>query len=75
MRPALGALWVEQTTERIESLFARMAGAGYATSTIDRTWGYLNQACQYALRGRRIRTNPVQDALLPEARPPKQRRH
>ena len=51
-----------------------MAEAGYATSTIDRTWGYLNQACQYALRGRRIRTNPVQDALLPEARPPKQRK-
>ncbi|HEY1635416.1 MAG TPA: hypothetical protein VGF64_11705, partial [Acidimicrobiales bacterium] len=64
VRPALGALWVDRTTtERIESLFARMAEAGYATSTIDRTWGYLNQACQYALRGRRIRTNPVQDAL------------
>jgi integrase len=75
VRPALGALWVDRTTtERIESLFARMAEAGYATSTIDRTWGYLNQACQYALRGRRIRTNPVQDALLPEARPPKQRK-
>ncbi len=35
------------TTERLEELFEGMATAQYATSTIDRTWGYLNQAGQY----------------------------
>jgi integrase len=73
--PAIGALWVDRTTtERLEALFAGMADAGYATSTIDRTWGYLNQACQYALRRRRIKLNPVQDVLLPQARPSKPRK-
>ncbi|MFZ0667418.1 MAG: hypothetical protein WAM97_16815 [Acidimicrobiales bacterium] len=57
--PAIGALWVDRTTtERLEEVFAAMAEAGYATSTVDRTWGYLNQACQYALRCRRIKLNP-----------------
>jgi integrase len=74
VRPAIGPLWVDRTrTERVEEVFGRMAEGGYATSTIDRSWGYLNQACQYGLRRRRIRTNPVQEALLPEARPPKLR--
>jgi hypothetical protein len=45
---------------------------GYATSTIDHTWSYLNQACQYTLRQRKIKTNPVADVLLPTARPPRQ---
>jgi hypothetical protein len=31
---------------------------GYATSTIDHAWSYLNQACQNALRHRKIKTNP-----------------
>lgn len=75
VRPAIGVLWVDRTrTERIEKVFATMAEAGLSTSTIDHTWDYLNQACRYALRHRRIRNNPAQDALLPEARPPKERK-
>ena len=72
VRPVIGHLWVDRVaTERLEGLFAGMAEKGYATSTIDRTWGYLNQACQYALRLRRIKTNPAADVLLPAARPAK----
>ena len=68
-------LWVDRTrTERVEKVFARMSDAGLATSTIDHTWDYLNQACRHALRRQRVKTNPVQDALLPEARPPKERK-
>jgi integrase len=51
-----------------------MGEAGYATSTVDLTWDYLNQACRHALRQQRIRRNPVQDVLLPEARPAKERK-
>ncbi|MEX2420463.1 MAG: site-specific integrase, partial [Actinomycetota bacterium] len=46
----------------------------YATSTIDRTWNYLNQACQHAQRARRIKTNPAADVLLPARRPSKPRK-
>jgi integrase len=75
VRPAIGVLWVDRTrTERIEKLFGRMAEGGYATSTIDHAWDYLNQACHHALRRQRIKRNPVEDALLPEARPAKQRK-
>lgn len=35
-------------TERIEKVFAAMGQAEYATSTVDHTWDYLNQACGYA---------------------------
>ena len=59
---------------RVEKVFARMSDAGLATSTIDHTWDYLNQACRHALRRQRVKTNPVQDVLLPEARPPKERK-
>ena len=51
-----------------------MAAAGYATSTIDHTWLYLNQACLHAVRQRRTRQNPAAEVLLPEARPPKTRK-
>jgi integrase len=75
VRPVIGPLWVERTTTaRLEELFLRMAANGYATSTIDRTWGYLNQACQYVLRQRMIKTNPAADVLLPAARPSKRRK-
>jgi integrase len=37
-------------------------------------WDYLNQALRHALRRQRIRTNPVQDTLLSETRPLKERR-
>ena len=75
VRPAIGPLWVDRTqTARIEQLFAEMAEAGYATSTIDHTWDYLNQACRYALRQHRVKANPAQDVLLPEARPAKERK-
>jgi uncharacterized protein (DUF1778 family) len=46
----------------------------YSTSTVDRTWLYLNQACQWALRQRQIKTNPAADVLLPAARPAKARK-
>ena len=75
VRPVIGALWVDRTSaERLEKLFAGMALKDYATSTIDRNWNYLNQACQYGLRQRRIKTNPAAQVLLPAARPSKQRR-
>ena len=73
--PVIGKLWVDRTsTERLEKLFNEMATRGYATSTIDRNWNYLNQACQHALRERRIRTNPAANVLLPAIRPSKQRK-
>jgi integrase len=75
VRPAIGVLWVDRTrTDRVERVFAAMGDAGYATSTIDHTWDYLNQACRHAVRRQRARTNPAGDALLPEARPPKERK-
>ncbi len=51
-----------------------MVEKGYATSTIDRNWNYLNQACQHALRERRIKTNPAANVLLPAVRPSKPRK-
>ena len=51
-----------------------MARTNHATSTIDRTWGYLNQACQHALRHGGIRTNPAADVMLPATRPSKPRK-
>jgi integrase len=75
IRPAVGNQWVDRTTtERLEALFQDMARRDYATSTIDRTWNYLNQACQHALRARQIKTNPAADVLLPARRPSKQRK-
>lgn len=75
VKPQIGTLWIDRTrTKRVEDVFARMAKGGYATSTIDRTWGYLNQACEHALRERRIATNPVKEVLLPQVRAPKQRK-
>ncbi len=73
--PVIGKLWVDRTsTERLEKLFNGMAAKGYATSTIDRTWNYLNQACQHALRQRCIKSNPAAQVLLPARRPSKQRK-
>ena len=75
VRPAIGSQWVDRTTtERLEQLFQGMAAREYATSTIDRTWNYLNQACQYALRHRSTKTNPAADVLLPATRPSKARK-
>lgn len=75
VRPAIGALRVDRTTTpRIEDVFAGMAAAGYSTSTVDRTWLYLQQACQWALRRRLVKANPVADVLLPTAKPSKPRR-
>jgi integrase len=73
--PAIGRLRVDRTsTERLEELFAGMVQKGYATSTIDRNWNYLNQACQHALRERTIKTNPAANVLLPAVRPSKPRK-
>jgi integrase len=73
--PIIGKLAVDRTsTERLEDLFNAMVDKGYATSTIDRNWNYLNQACQHALRDRRIRTNPAAGVLLPAVRPSKVRK-
>ena len=75
VRPEIGALWVDRTrTKRVEEVFAHMAKAGYSTSTIDRTWGYVNQACQHAEQQRRIKANPARHVLLPQVRPAKQRK-
>ena len=73
--PVIGELRVDKsTTRRLEELFESMAARGYATSTIDRNWNYLNQACQHALRARLTKTNPSADVLLPAIRPSKQRK-
>ena len=75
VRPAIGRLSVDRTgPARLEELFAAMAREGYSTSTVDRTWLYLNQACSWAMRQRLIKTNPAADVLLPAARPAKARR-
>ena len=75
VRPVIGGLRVDRTrTERVETVFQAMADNGYATSTIDHAWSYLNQACLLALRHRKIKTNPVADVLLPQARAPRQRK-
>ena len=74
VRTAIGRLWVDRTAPaRLEELFVGMASK-YSTSTVDRTWLYLNQACQWALRQRQIKTNPAADVLLPAARPAKARK-
>ena len=73
--PVIGAMRVDRTsTERLEQLFNAMAAGNYATSTIDRNWNYLNQACQHALRDRRTKTNPAADVLLPAVKPSKERK-
>jgi integrase len=73
--PVIGQFRVDRTsTERLEEIFNGMADKGYATSTVDRNWNYLNQACQHALRQRRIKTNPAAAVLLPAARPSKPRK-
>jgi len=75
VRPEIGKLRVDSTdNERVEAVFQKMADNGYATSTIDHAWVYLNQACLHGLRRKLITTNPATDVLLPEARPPKQRK-
>ena len=73
--PVIGDLRVDRTTtRRLEDLFASMAAADYATSTIDRNWNYLNQALQLGVRERRIKTNPAADVLLPAIKPSKARK-
>ena len=73
--PVIGKVWVDRTTtERLEDLFNDMADRGYATSTIDRNWNYLNQALQHGLRNRTIRTNPAANVLLPAVRPGRTRK-
>lgn len=75
VRPSVGPLWVDRTsTERLESVFAAMDAAGKSTSTIDRSWNYLNQACQFALRQRIVKRNPAADVLLPARKPSKKRK-
>jgi integrase len=75
VRPDIGPLWVDRTqSARLEKAFLQMADLGYATSTIDHTWGYLNQACSYGQRLGRVKTNPAEEVLLPECRPAKLRK-
>ena len=75
VRSTIGRLWVDRTAPaRLEELFAAIAREGYSTSTVDRTWLYLNQACSWAVRQRLVKTNPAVDVLLPVARPAKARK-
>jgi integrase len=75
VRPEIGKLRVDRTdNERVEAVFQKMADNGYATSTIDHAWVYLNQACLHGLRRKVITSNPAADVLLPEAKPPKERK-
>jgi len=75
VRPHIGKIKVERTSlQRIEAVFQEMDDREYATSTIDHTWSYLNQACEFGIRQGLLKTNPVTDVLLPEARPAKKRK-
>jgi integrase len=75
VRPMIGTLRVERTpVEGVEDLFQKMDEAGYATSTIHETWSYLNDACLYAVRNKKIEQNPAEQAVLPAARPVKVRK-
>ena len=75
VRPAIGSLWVDRTaTEKLEAVFQAMDVAGKSTSTIDRSWNYLNQACQFAVRQRLAKRNPAADVLLPARKPSKPRK-
>lgn len=75
VRPAVGSLWVDRTaTERLEQVFTAMDDDGKATSTIDRSWNYLNQACQYGVRHRLTKRNPAADVLLPARKESKRRK-
>jgi hypothetical protein len=66
VRPRIGGLRVDRTkTGRVEQVFHAMADAGYATSTIDHAWTYMNQACLYALRRGVIKSNPAADGAQP----------
>lgn len=56
------------TTVRLEKLFAAMADDGKSTSTIDHTFSYLNQACQWGVRTERTTANPAANVLLPARR-------
>ena len=68
--PVIGKLRVDRTTtQKLEAVFNTMSDRGYATSTIDRNWNYLNQACEYGLRYRMIQTNPAANVLLPPVKP------
>jgi len=72
--PVIGDIRVDRTTTaRLEHLFNSMVTT-HATSTIDRNWNYLNQALQFGVRNRMVRTNPAADVLLPAKRPSKPRR-
>jgi len=73
--PVVGKLRVDRTTtQRLEEMFRGMAERGLATSTIDHNWNYLNQALQFGVRQRMIKTNPAAAVLLPERRPKKERK-
>jgi hypothetical protein len=51
VQPEIGDLRVERTAvDRVEAVFQKMDHADHATSTIDHTWSYLNQACEYGMR-------------------------
>lgn len=72
--PIVGDIRVDRTTTaRLEQLFDSMV-ATHATSTIDRNWNYLNQALQFGVRNRMVKTNPAADVLLPARRPSKPRK-
>jgi integrase len=75
VRPQIGGLRVDRTqTPRVEQVFAVMADGGYATSTIDHAWTYLNQALLFVQRRGMVTTNPAADVLLPEARSARKRK-
>ena len=72
--PVIGPLRVDRTsTQRLEELFESMVPT-HATSTIDRNWNYLNQALQYGVRNKAVKTNPAAEVLLPARRPSKERK-
>ncbi len=75
VRATIGGLRVDRTTTtRLEQLFQKMAASGLSTSTVDRTWLYVNHTCQHAVRQRLTKTNPAATVLLPVARPAKPRK-
>jgi integrase len=75
VRPAVGRLVVDRTsTDTIEAIFERMDAANLSKSWVNKTWQHLNSALIYGLRKKRIQRNPAADVLLPECRPPQERK-
>lgn len=69
VKASIGSLWIDRTsTDTVEKVFEAMNEDGLSTSSIYRTWWHLNNALAWAVKRRRIKTNPAVEVMLPEAK-------